>query len=258
MNRVLLVGVTRSGTTWAATVLSKCGDTAFVNEPDDERRFIAAKSAKERLTRYPVIAPGDTGKVGEASIDQYERLWDVVWHPGPARNLIVKSVFVPFCLEWLVEQKEIDHVVWVKRDLRNVVASWYEYSSDVHPELAADEKLVRRLAWQAASHYAAYARLAPDLYTIAVDHLDLVEDPKLFPYIAREIGLEWGHEAKEQLSDLSSYGIGGHYGKDDYSLDDHIHRAREQLGPDAWREKMPDYLMEVALDEFARWEVHYA
>lgn len=250
-NKLLIVGVARSGTTWVATILSKCGDTFFFNEPDDERRFKRAAISKRLLTRYPTIAPGDSGAVGETTITEYEDLWRPLWATD-AENILIKSVFVPFCLEWLKLAFAVSHVIWVKRDLRNVVRSWFEYSSQANPGVPK-ELLIRRLTWQACSHYAAYQRLEPfNFYSAVVDHADLVDDPGLFKRLADDVQLEMGHEAWEQLSDLNSAGVGGHYGLPDYDLDQHIRRTAEQAkAPADWDEVE----LLIINEELKRWNL---
>jgi len=254
VNRILLVGVARSGTTWVSTILSKCADTHFINEPDDERRFTRADRTKKYLTRYPNIAPKDDGDVGRANIDAYAAMWKSVWDSDMADNLLVKSVFVPFCLEWLVDKFRIDHVVWVKRDLPNVIASWYEYSHAKHPHTDRAD-LLTRLTWQAAQHHFSYARLAnQNFYTAIVDHRELVGNAEDgFKSLAGALGLLWGHEAMEQLSDLNAAGVGGHYGLPDYSLTEHISRTADQVGIDAWKNKVTEEQMAVITRELARW-----
>lgn len=255
MNKILLVGVARSGTTWIGTVLSKCKDTFFYNEPDDERRFVHAANAKRFLTRYPNIAPGDAGAVGETNIDGYAAVWANVWGRPMAENLIAKSVFTPFCIEWMKEAFKIDHVVWVHRGLRDVIASWYEYSSQKHPEVDK-EVLIRRLAWQASQHYSAYKRLhGTGFYTLTVDHKEIVRNAEDgFKFLSNELGLDWTHEASEQLADLNSAGVGGHYGLEGYDLSEHIRRnAEEILDEDAWKQKVPEDLMGIAFQEVRGW-----
>lgn len=251
-NKILIVGVARSGTTWVATILSKCGDTFFFNEPDDERRFKQAAVAKRLLTRYPTIAPGDSGAVGETTITEYEKLWRPLWATD-AENVIIKSVFVPFCLEWIKLAFNITHVVWVQRDLHNVIRSWDEYSRRKNPGVPR-EMLLRRLTWQACSHYSAYYRLQGNRFFSSVaNHTDLVDDPGLcFKTLATTIGLEMGHEAWEQLSDLNASGVGGHYGLPDYDPAQHIRRTTEQAkAPAGWS----DSELLIINEEMARWNL---
>lgn len=233
MNKILLVGVARSGTTWVATILSKCKDTYFFNEPDDERRFTEAAKSKRGITRYPTIAPGDSGRVGESDIAAYADLWRRAWQPFQVENLLIKSVFAPFCLEWLKERFEIDHVVWVQRDIYSVIRSWYEYSRQANPGVD-EEVLLRRLSWQAASHVAAYARLDRfDFFSYRAVHEAFVHDPKReFELLAKALGMETGHEAWEQLDDLNQSGVGGHYGLPGYDAEEHVRRTKEEATAD--------------------------
>lgn len=251
-NRVLIVGVARSGTTWVATILSKCPGVFFFNEPDDERRFKRAATAKRLLTRYPTIAPGDSGAVGETTITEYEDLWRPLWITD-AETVLIKSVFVPFCLEWLRLSFAVDHVIWVKRDIVKVVRSWHEYSKQANPNVPK-EILLRRLTWQACSHYAAYRRLEElSFYSAVVNHVDLVDDPGLeFKKLAENCDLEMGHEAWEQLSDLNAAGVGGHYGLPDYDLNQHIRRTAEQVkAPADWDETE----LLIITEEIKRWNL---
>lgn len=258
MNKVLVVGVPRSGTTWVATILSKCRDTAFVNEPDDERRFNHARDAKKWLGRYPIIAPYDRGRVGESSIVKYQHLWEHAFGPMFCENVIVKSVFVPYCLEWLIEFCGIQNVLLVKRAPMNVLASWYEYSSKVNPDVPK-ENLCVRLAWQYAMQHQAYMRLLrlkpPAMY--AVEHEEIAVNWGKFESLATMLDLEWTHEAAEQLNDLSNEGEGGHPGLANYQLTEHISRAPHQLRRDAWRKRIPERIAELFISELERWSIPY-
>jgi hypothetical protein len=70
MNRVLVVGVPRSGTTWVGRVLAAALETKLLDEPDNH--FVApyAFRAKRRLAQgsYPRLRIGDEAP-------QYESLW---------------------------------------------------------------------------------------------------------------------------------------------------------------------------------------
>jgi len=70
MNRVLVVGVPRSGTTWVGSVLAAALETKLLDEPDNH--FVApyAFKAKRRLGQgnYPRLRIGDEAP-------QYESLW---------------------------------------------------------------------------------------------------------------------------------------------------------------------------------------
>lgn len=252
MSTVLVVGVPRSGTTWVATILSKCRDTAFVNEPDDERRSNFARDAKKGLGRYPIIAPYDRGRVGESSIVKYQNLWMRSFESDLFANVIVKSVFVPYCLEWVAEYAQVDRILYIARHPLNVLASWYEYSSKVNTTVSK-EKLCRRLAWQFCMQKQAYDRLRGHELLVTVEHEELATNWGVFESLAPMLGLEWGHEAAEQLNDLSNEGEGGHPGLPNYSETDHIRRAPAQLRRDAWKDRLDKEAQELFLDEMSRW-----
>ena len=249
-NRVLVVGVPRSGTTWVATILSKCRDTMFVNEPDDERRNTHAEMAKASLGRYPIIAPHDRLRVGNNSIVEYQELWKWAFAHPMYKNVVVKSVFVPYCLEWVRELCQVDHILYVRRNPMNILASWYEYSSKVNENVPTDE-LCRRLAWQYSMQHMAYDRVRDEMHT--VDHEQIAVNWGLFESLAVMLGLEWTHEAAEQLNDLSHEGEGGHPGLENYKLEEHISRSQEQLRVDSWKSRISDEVRDYFLDELSRW-----
>jgi Sulfotransferase family len=68
--RVLVVGVPRSGTTWAATVLGQTGRAAYVEEPDNHFRFAFGYRAKRLLGQGEFPSPRDRGAAA------YTELWD--------------------------------------------------------------------------------------------------------------------------------------------------------------------------------------
>jgi hypothetical protein len=68
-NRLLIVGVPRSGTTWLARVLGACEETAVLTEPDNALKFpFAVRKRSAAGGYYPALAPGDAHKT-------MERLW---------------------------------------------------------------------------------------------------------------------------------------------------------------------------------------
>ncbi len=76
---VLLVGVPRSGTTWAGRVLSAAPATHEVTEPDNEGWSAPAIASKRGLGRFPVLAPGDRAPA-------YRRLWRWVFDGAPSNT----------------------------------------------------------------------------------------------------------------------------------------------------------------------------
>lgn len=69
-NRVLIIGIPRSGTTWVAHILAHAEDTTFLNEPDNHLSVPYALLAKRRLRGgfHPALRPNDGALA-------YERLW---------------------------------------------------------------------------------------------------------------------------------------------------------------------------------------
>jgi hypothetical protein len=70
VNRVLVVGLPRSGTTWVGRVLAATPGTEYVGEPDNPLRFPFALRACRQLGsgHYPILVPDDDAP-------DYERLW---------------------------------------------------------------------------------------------------------------------------------------------------------------------------------------
>lgn len=89
INRVLVAGVPRSGTTWVGQTLARTADTAYVGEPDNEGKEPFALKAKLSLGRFPVLGPDDEAP-------SYEELWDKVFNHAPAppsiRRLAAKAL----------------------------------------------------------------------------------------------------------------------------------------------------------------------
>lgn len=257
--RILVVGVPRSGTTWVGTILSKCRDTTYVNEPDDERRNSFARKAKETLGRYPIIAPGDRGRVGESDIGVLEQLWKSAFTvPEFGEHVLVKSVFTPYCLEWVCEVAEVDKVLYVDRSPLNVLSSWVEYSLKVNKGIP-EGQILHRLAWQYAMQKQAYQRLNAVLGSsmVQIKHEVLAVTWQLFAPLALDLGLEWTYEAGEQLNDLSQRGEGGHPGLEGYRVEQHIQRSQEQLELDGWKKRLTSEQVDILCGELARWDIVY-
>jgi hypothetical protein len=79
VNRVLVVGLPRSGTTWVAHVLAGAGGATYLEEPDNHFRWAYAFRAKRMLGRreYPPLRPGD--EVAAAS--ELATLWRRAFTP---------------------------------------------------------------------------------------------------------------------------------------------------------------------------------
>lgn len=84
MSRVLLLGVPRSGTTWAGRALGATDGTAYVNEPDGFREPLALKIML-KYGEHPYIPSGEHAP-------EYERLWGSAFSGGlPSRALRDKA-----------------------------------------------------------------------------------------------------------------------------------------------------------------------
>ena len=157
-DRLLLLGVARSGTRWLATTLGHTERSRLVKEPDkvDADR---AGSGHSRLGfgAYPVLDRGDPAP-------HYRALWDLAFSarvpnragwkrsaarvalhlprrvrdpllrrtaqaisslPGRPAHVVVKSIYAQFAAEWLVDVYQ-PRVIVIQRDPLNVISSWAE------------------------------------------------------------------------------------------------------------------------------------
>lgn len=176
VNRVLLAGVGRSGTTWTGRILGCAADTVYMNEPDNVGINHAGPAQNDTLGfgPYPVLKAGQ-------SAPQYAALWRMAYggrlpmrvgvgrrvarlglrlphavrdplltafagalagSRTPPRNVVVKSTMTPFAIEWIVENFQ-PHVVVIQRNPLNVVSSWLEWrvlGKDLHTRPAVRER----------------------------------------------------------------------------------------------------------------------
>lgn len=160
---ILVVGVPRSGTTWTHEVLACGAGVASISEPDNENWHSAARHAKNRLGRFPVLSPGENDeryrrfwdwvlsgarpsrrdRVAHRILGQraYKRLyggsfdpvpwlgWSLASDPQPAEQppgrVLVKSVHVELAIDWLASVFDVD-VLFVSRHPADVLASWID------------------------------------------------------------------------------------------------------------------------------------
>jgi len=157
-DRVLLLGVARSGTRWLATALGHAEATRVVKEPDN----VDADPTGSGVSRfgfgpYPMI-----DRVDEAP--QFRALWDLSFSdrvpnkpglrrsaaraalrlprgirdpllrrtaqamsalPGRSPHVVVKSIYAHFYVEWLLRHYE-PRVVVIQRNPLNTISSWIE------------------------------------------------------------------------------------------------------------------------------------
>lgn len=150
-DRILLLGVARSGTRWLATALGQTPGTRLVKEPDN----VTAAG----FGPYPMIDVDEEAP-------HYRALWDLAfaarvpsgdtpgWRlgagrmalrlPGGVRNpllrrtaqvisawpgrppqVVVKSIYAQFSVDWLIHNYQ-PRVIVIQRDPLNVVSSWLE------------------------------------------------------------------------------------------------------------------------------------
>lgn len=118
MNRILVIGAPRSGTTWLASALASTPGARLAHEPDNTAFNPDAVASKELYGGYP--AP----RVGEEAL-AYARLWDPVFlvPPFATVHLIAKSVHAAFAIDWLVDRYR-PRVVLIERHPVRVISSW--------------------------------------------------------------------------------------------------------------------------------------
>lgn len=168
VNRVLLAGVGRSGTTWTGRILGCAADTGYVNEPDNIGVNHSTGPQNDTLGfgPYPVLRAGQNAP-------QYEALWRMAWSGRlpmrvglgrrvarlglklppvvrdpllsafagavegtrkPPANVVVKSTMTQFALEWIVENFH-PRVVIIQRNPLNVVSSWLAWKELITRDL---------------------------------------------------------------------------------------------------------------------------
>jgi hypothetical protein len=157
-DRLLLLGVARSGTRWLATALGNAEATRVVKEPDN----VDANPTGSGVSRfgfgpYPMIER-------DSGAPQFRALWDLSFSdrvpnkpglrrsaarvalrlprgirdpllrrtaqamsalPGRSPHVIVKSIYAHFYAEWLVHHYE-PRVVVIQRNPLNTISSWIE------------------------------------------------------------------------------------------------------------------------------------
>ena len=222
-------------------------------EPDNPKANPDASASYERYGRVPVFRDGDRAP-------EYERLWDAAfngrWSHLPAdrqprmetgnaptrtsvfsmiqrrasaqpRNLIVKSVFAAFAMEWLIARYR-PRVILIERHPLNVIAGWMElgmhmaglgYRDDVRLEYIERYRLpawnenaprLLQVAWAVGlmMHVMrVQARAHPDWHIVS--HEALCVDPRSgFAALARSVGLSWSAKADASLRESNAPGTG--------------------------------------------------
>ena len=159
MNRILVAGVPRSGTTWLANALAATSGAQLVHEPDNPAFHPGAAEAHSLYGGY--AAP----HVGE-HWPAYEQLWDAAYRDGEseATSVIAKSVFAAFALDWIVDRYAPSVVVIERHPLR-VVSSWMRLDFVVG-DLATRARIQR-------------------------EYVEAMQLPPWDPHAARLVGVSW-------------------------------------------------------------------
>ena len=176
-DRILIVGVGRTGSTWVKNALEKTPGTISWNEPDniDASRDPDEAFGTSGFGPYPIIDPDDPGSVHRA-------LWDVVFKSGlthtqlrqmtpylrpflklpkpilhplvkaggaalsvmPNKNQrnIAKTIYSCFSIEWIVKNYD-PQVIVTQRHPYSVIASWRELDMPKFDLLTRPELLKR-------------------------------------------------------------------------------------------------------------------
>ena len=161
-DRLVLVGVARSGTSWLGHALGRARGVRFYYEPDnvDADPSKNTTAGQRGFGPYPVIDSDQDAR-------QFAPLWDLVFsgrlpfalrerrrlrpaarialrlprsvrdplvrgaaalsarRPGRAQSVVVKTIYATFSLEWLVARYR-PQVIAMQRNPLNVVSSWRE------------------------------------------------------------------------------------------------------------------------------------
>ena len=160
-DRILLIGVARSGTSWLSRAMAATPGTVHYYEPDNVDADPTGQRpvGKSGFGPYPIIEPGQDG-------GQFRALWDAAFAgrlpkvqginegyklkamrlvlkmpsaireplisagakvltamPGGPERTAIKSIYSAFYLEWLVQRYDPRTVV-IQRHPLNVVSSW--------------------------------------------------------------------------------------------------------------------------------------
>lgn len=203
-DRILLLGVARSGTRWLASALGHTEGTRLVKEPDN----VTAAG----FGPYPVID-------ADEDAPHYRALWDLAftarlpngetpgWRlgagrvalrfprivrnpllrrtaqvisawPGRAAHVVVKSIYAQFTVDWLMRNYQ-PRIIVIQRDPLNVVSSWLELGLggfDLLTRPAIRERYLDRLGVDALPADAAPLQLVATwvglLATVLSEHVD--------------------------------------------------------------------------------------
>jgi hypothetical protein len=228
VNRILVVGAPRSGTTWLAATLAATPGSSSLHEPDNVVFSPAAKDSAREYGGYPVLHPREPAPA-------YEKLWDpgfgdhgkrartgppAAWRFGHRKNgtgltsVVAKSVFAAFALDWLAE-RYAPQVVLIERNPIDVVFSWMrldfvvgdlatrerirsEYIEPLGlPRWDADAPRLLQVSWAVGVLMSAMrhqSRMRPAWKVVS--HEAVSRHPSILRHLAASVGLRWSPEAE--------------------------------------------------------------
>ncbi|HEY6469586.1 MAG TPA: hypothetical protein VI434_07445 [Candidatus Dormibacteraeota bacterium] len=262
--RIVLVGVARSGTSWLGHALGRARGVRFYYEPDnvDADPSSDATAGQRGFGPYPMIDNDrDAGQFAPLwdlvfsgrlpfALRERRRLRPAARialrlprsmrdplvrsvaavaarRPGRDQGIVVKTIYAPFSIEWLVARYH-PQVIAMQRNPLNVVSSWRELHIPLFdlatrpsiriryieplgiepPSPGATE--VARIAWHVGllTHVISVA-LDRHPEWIFVTHEDLCENPATtIRRVSDQVGLEWSDDVDRFLSDNNRHGEG--------------------------------------------------
>jgi len=254
MNRILVVGVPRSGSTWLAQMLASTPHSYAVLEPDNPAWHREAGAVRQLYGAFPVLQAGERAP-------EYERLWDRAFGERPPRrllggshrNMVLKTVHGGFAVDWL-SARYAPRVVLIERHPLNVVASWMQHRFEVG-DLATRERVrtqyveplalprwdpmaprILQVAWAVGvlmSGLRRQARSRPEW--VVVSHEELCVDSSVrLRGVAARLDLEWSPGAERRLRESNAPGSGAE-----------IKRVARAL-PSKWRDSAAGDMQAVA------------
>ena len=118
MNRILVIGAPRSGSTWLANALACTPGARLAHEPDNTAFNPDAQESLDLHGGYPAPRTGE-------EFPAYARIWDPVFlvPPFATVHVIAKSVLAAFAIDWLIDRYR-PRVVLIERHPVRVISSW--------------------------------------------------------------------------------------------------------------------------------------